>query len=101
MKRVTIEASDTDIDFVVNYLTQRTDFTVVKVEDVKPEKHIPKCDPSRSGRHVTLDRDCINAIKKEFGRTFEFRNCIHCGVIVENQIMELEDAVNQTPAAHP
>jgi hypothetical protein len=96
MKRVTIETKDSmgRSPSVGEFMTCEVrglgsgaivSGTVVKVEDVEPEKHIPKCDPSRRGRHVTLDRHCKNAMEEESGRTFEVRHCIHCGVVVENQ----------------
>lgn len=42
----------------------------------------PKC---KDGHHVTIDGGGMNCTDEESGRTFEFRQCIHCGEGVENQ----------------
>lgn len=60
-----------------------------------PEPCVPKCHPSRDGHHVTIDGTGKNCMEEESGRCFELRNCIHCGVLIEN---ETAKARKDTPA---
>lgn len=64
-------------------------------EPPAPEPCVPKCHPSRDGHHVTIDGTGKNCMEEESGRCFELRNCIHCGVLIEN---ETAKARKDTPA---